>query len=128
MPHFSGPDYKETLDLFGIHTQPRLGFSAGAFASLGLFDLLAVQPEAYHAFLGGRYGDDTGSFVEDPPVFQIPLLVKGRVESGGLVITLLAGSRPPRPGPLAPPGRAADRGQARAERRGHRARAATDRC
>jgi hypothetical protein len=91
VPHFSGPDYKETLDLFGINTQAKLGFSAGAFVTLGLFDLVAFQPEAYYSFLGGRYGDDTGSLVEDAPVLQIPLLLKGRVESGGLVITPLAG-------------------------------------
>jgi hypothetical protein len=91
LPHFSGPDYKDTLDLLGINTQAKLGFSVGAFATLGLTDLLAVQLEAYYAFLGGKFGDDTGSIVQDSPVIQIPVLIKARLQSGGLIITPLAG-------------------------------------
>ena len=91
LPHFSGPDYKDTLDLAGISTQAKLGFSIGAFVTLGLVDLVAVQLEAYYAFLGGKFGDDTGSIVQDSPVLQIPVLLKLRLQSGGLIITPLAG-------------------------------------
>lgn len=91
VPHFSGPDYRDTLDLTGINTQAKFGFSVGAFVTLGIVDLLAVQPEAYYAFMGGKFGDDTGSVVQDSPVLQIPVLAKVRLRTGNLTVTPLAG-------------------------------------
>jgi hypothetical protein len=91
LAHLSGPGYQDTLDFFGIETQAKLGYGAGVFATLGLTGLVALQAEAYYAVLGGKYGDDTGSLVEDYPVFQMPLLLKLRVNAGNLIVTPLAG-------------------------------------
>jgi len=90
-PHFSGPDYQNTLDTLDIKTQLKFGFSGGVFVAVGLFDLLAIQPEAHYAFLGGRFGDNTGSIVQDSPVVQIPVLVKGRLQTGNLTVTPVVG-------------------------------------
>ena len=87
----TGPDYKDYLDTNDYQTGLTLAVSGGIFTTIGLIDPLAIQLEAQYAFLGGKLGDDTQYIIQDTPVIQIPILVKGRIRAGNLIITPLAG-------------------------------------
>jgi hypothetical protein len=50
---FAGKDYTDLLDSFGGKRAFFLGFGGGVFATLGLLDLLAIQPEVLLLRVGG---------------------------------------------------------------------------
>lgn len=94
-PFFSGQDYQDVLDaatiLSGVDaygadfsTRFKVGFSGGAYATLGLFNFVAVQPEAIFTMGGGAVGYSENyylySYREDYNVWmvELPVLLKIR--------------------------------------------------
>jgi hypothetical protein len=79
-PWFSGSDYDALLDLGGFTHQARFGFSAGAFTTVGIIDVLAIQPEIMYSRFGGNYGDSSVTWYHNAGVIEIPLLLKLRLK------------------------------------------------
>ena len=75
-PWYSGTGYATWIEPYtpGL----RIGFSGGAFITIGLFDFLAIQPEVFFSQLGGRAGDGFYSLVDKWNGIDISALLKAR--------------------------------------------------
>jgi hypothetical protein len=89
-PFYSGSDYEAVL-AGGAQTEFRLGFSVGGFITIGIFDLLAIQPEVMYSMMGGNFGDDLSTWYDSATVIEVPVLVKLRLKSGNLSIQPFVG-------------------------------------
>jgi hypothetical protein len=90
--HFGawGDDYADTIDAVDGSRQFSLGFTGGLYASFGLVDLLAVQPELW--FTQGGYsiqGDTDEAFTSR--TLEAPILGKLRFSAGPLSVIGLFG-------------------------------------
>jgi len=56
---FMGKDFSDSLTDDSYERKFFLPFSGGVFATIGLVDIFAVQPEVLFLHLGGKFGDDT---------------------------------------------------------------------
>jgi len=90
-PFYSGSDYEAVLAA-GASTKFRLGYSAGAFVTLGIINWLAIQPEIMYSSLGGNFGDSSSTWYDRANVIEIPLLLKLRLKMGSLRICPFAGA------------------------------------
>ncbi len=84
LPWYSGPGYQDWLvDPFGYgfpseHSVFKLGFSGGAFLTIGLFDFLAIQPEVFFSQLGAKSRDGYITWNDKANVIDIQALLKAR--------------------------------------------------
>ena len=75
----------------------KIGFSGGAFITIGLLDFFALQPEIIITMAGGAYGyDETTYFYsltryDNLNIIEIPILGVGRFNAGNTDINLFAG-------------------------------------
>ncbi len=90
-PFYSGSDYDAML-AGGASTKFRLGFSVGAFATLGIIDVLAIQPEIMYSHLGGNFGDASAIWYDNANAIEIPLLLKLRLKMGSARFCPFAGA------------------------------------
>ncbi len=54
----AGSDYRDFLDDWPADNAMHLGFQFGGFATIGLLDFLAIEPEVLVAFLGNTFKED----------------------------------------------------------------------
>jgi hypothetical protein len=92
LPRYSGADYDDFLSYWGISTKAKFGLSGGAFATIGIIDALAFQPEVFFSVLGGNSGDSYYTFKDKAQGIDIHALLKARIKAGGRTrIDLFAG-------------------------------------
>ena len=78
---FAGENYKDILESSGVSRAFFLGFGGGAFATLGISDLLAIQPEVLLLRVGGADKETTGEKENWIAPFVVPaVLVKARFD------------------------------------------------
>jgi hypothetical protein len=82
-PFYTGADYEDLL-AGGAQTEFRLGFSAGGFVTIGIIDLLAIQPEVMYSMMGGNFGDDLATWLDKVTFLEVPVLLKVRLKAGNL--------------------------------------------
>jgi hypothetical protein len=94
-PFATGTGYQELIStLSGGETKLLLGFkyglppvmfplAGGVALTFGLFDFLAIQPEALFTMTGFAFGNATGTVFFNWSVIEVPLLVKLRLKTGG---------------------------------------------
>jgi hypothetical protein len=96
LPFFSGSDYDDWVDAWTIggdtiNTQIKISFQVGAFISIDIMDFLAIQPEIYYTSSGGFYGNDNGYFADTVNFIEIPILIKAKFNTGGIIVNAFAG-------------------------------------
>jgi hypothetical protein len=77
-PWYSGYGYEDWLAYWAFDRVIKLGFSGGAFITIGIFDFLAIQPEVFFSQLGGRSGYGTLSLNDKWNGIDIQALLKAR--------------------------------------------------
>ena len=78
-PWYSGSGYQDWRAFWGsFEPALKIGFTGGAFITIGLFDFLAIQPEVFFSQLGSRAGDGYYSLNDRWNGFDIQALLKAR--------------------------------------------------
>ncbi len=88
--HFTyrGADYKDGLDTWDLDNALRIGFTGGIFATIGLVDMIAIQPEVLFLMGGDAYSEDAApwdgkiKYTDHINYLSIPVLVKVRFGDG----------------------------------------------
>jgi hypothetical protein len=75
-PWYSGSGY--TTWIYPYERVIKIGFSGGAFITIGIFDFLAIQPEVFFSQLGGRSGYSIYSLNDKWNGIDIQALLKAR--------------------------------------------------
>jgi hypothetical protein len=75
-PWYSGSGYATWI--YPFERIIKLGFSGGAFITIGMFDFLAIQPEVFFSQLGGRSGYGSVSLNDRWNGIDIQALLKAR--------------------------------------------------
>jgi hypothetical protein len=81
-PFFLGDDYNAERDTKGYDTKFMASFTGGAFLTWEVFDFLALQPEVLYTMAGGSIGSGDTREVTKIGYIEIPLLVKGTIDTG----------------------------------------------
>jgi hypothetical protein len=92
LPWYRGSGYEEWLDSIPIDRETKLAFSGGAFLTIGITDVLAIQPEVLFSQLGGHSGDGFYVWNDKANSIDIAALLKARIRtSRRTILDLFAG-------------------------------------
>ena len=83
-PFYTGPGYVDFLYVNDLSPSAAVRVGGGLFLTLGLVDLLALQPEIFYSSLGGASGSmDTLLWTDKAPTLDAQLLIKLRFQLRG---------------------------------------------